>query len=358
MSRRRWPLAALALVITVCVFPNRAHAVHKAWLLKNSGLQCAFSTPNPDLDNYYGAALANGSSNSRSVICPIALAGRWGSSNPVVAPPLWGGAYAANIYLLNNKPGTAVSCTVRARLGSGSIRYSRTVSTTAGGAIHLTPGFSGDWGGTLETYETDTLRSMDFDCSLPGNYSTVYGYRVRICQNLSDGVDCGDPSTPNGEAFSIPYYAGLEWVQTSGSECMVWSNNNWERGHFGGKNVSTNSGDWVSVYCPITPPAEDTNESTRSIDTVAVYYKPGQGGTIPVCQATWTDRWASVDPYTPQEYWSTSFAQASFPTRLERTADIQVRLDVGMAVYCDVPPGATIQGVTTRLGVAPVSGGG
>jgi hypothetical protein len=354
MLQQRTTLACLFLASAAVLAPRSAHAVHKSWIIRNDGAQCAFDSPNTSLDNYYGYALYNSATYSRTVGCPLALSGRWGSTTPAVSIPRWAGAHAANIYVNNNKPGTAVSCTTRALLASGVTRYSKTASTTAGGDQILTTASGGQWGGTLETYDTDTVRSMYFECSLPGNQSAVWGYRVRICQHTVVGTaDCG--TADNGENYTTSD-DGADYIQTSGIECYSESNEV-SRGYTG--LVNSNAG-YASVYCPLTLPADDTNEAFSTMYYVTVDYKPAVNNQYPICQLNWRDRSsynAGSGDGRGDEYWSSAFFHTDFTNYVSRS-NIDMRLPVGAAVYCDLPPGMTLQGVTANVGVAPVSGGG
>jgi hypothetical protein len=361
MLQQRTTLACLLLASAAVLIPRSAHAVHKSWIIRNNGAQCAFDTPNASLDNYYGYALYNSATYSRTVGCPLALSARWGSTTPAISIPRWAGAHAANIYVKNGKPGTAVSCTTRALLASGVIRYSRTASTTAGGDQILTTAYGsfnsagqdegGQWGGTLETYETDTVRSMYFECSLPGNQSAVWGYKVRICQDFSPGrTDCGTPD--NGEGYTFPGQGGSDIIQTSGIECYSESNEV-SRGYSG--IVNSNAG-YASVYCPLTLPADDTKEAVTTLYYVNVEYKPAVANQYPICQVVWRDRHGQ-GAGTAVQHWSDTFDHSDFNNYVS-IGNLLVRLPVGAAVYCDLPPGMTLQGITSKVGVSPVSGGG
>jgi hypothetical protein len=272
--------------------------------------------------------------------------------NPIVR---WSGAWAANIHVFNNKPGSSLSCSVRARLASGGYHYSRTATTTSSGAQRLTPGYSGDWGGTLEGVETNDITSMDFHCSLPGAYSAIYGYKVRICQSTSaSGPDCynGFATDTHGENTIVSNGDGFNWVQTSGIECKATNNSTVQRGPEGIKNTGT---EIVPIHCPIVPPAEDTNESVKDVETVDIYFKAAQAGETPACSLNWLDRFQNLT--TGEDKWDSGFEYLQFPDRM-RLFSTPVRLDIGMAVYCWLPPGMTLQGITSRMEVAAVSGGG
>jgi hypothetical protein len=351
MSRLRFLVASIFLGAPAFVAPRIAHAVHKSWVIRNDGSQCAFSTPDPALDSYWAYSLQNVASFTRTVGCPFALSARWGSTTPSVALPLWAGAWAANIYVNNGTPGTALTCTTRARLASGITRYSRSVSTTSGGEQRLTTALAGDWGDTLEASEAENVRYMDFDCSLPAS-STVYGHKVRICQRLGGGSDCGlTGDRANGEDTTRSA-SGTDYVQTSGMECTTFNNNEVSRGHTG--LVNSNVG-YSSVSCPLTLPADDTNEAIGSMH-VMVHYKTTVSNEYPTCWLNWRDRHGRFDG-TAEDKWSLEF-QRPISSGYVYLNNIETRLPVGTGVFCFVPPGMTIQGITAQVGVAEVSGGG
>jgi hypothetical protein len=350
MLRKQNALVCLILASSAFLAPRLGLAVHKSWVIRNDGSQCAFNTPNPSLDNYYSYAVHNGATYTRSIGCPLALSARWGSTSPAVSQPLWAGAHAANIYVNNQKPGTEVSCTTRALLASGVTRYSRTAKTTAGGDQRLTTATGGGWGGTLETYEEDNVLSMYFDCSLPGNYSAVYGYKVRICQRLSFGADCG--TNDHGENY-IAVGAGADYIQASGIECYSDNNNEVRRTHSG--LVNSNAG-YSSVYCPLSYPADDTSESNGYTNDIRVHFKPAVANQYPICQLSWRDR-SAYDDGRADEYWSEAFLPSEFNAYVYRPK-VLTHLPVGAAVYCDLPPGMTLQGVTASPEVTAVNNGG
>jgi len=351
MSRLRFLVVSVLLSAPAYVAPRTAHAVHKSWVIRNDGSHCAFSTPDPALDNYWQYSLLNGASYTRTVGCPFALSARWGSTSPSVSLPLWAGAWAANIYVDNGTPGTALTCTTRALLASGITRYSRSVSTTSGGEQRLTTALAGDWGGNLETYETDTVRSMYFDCSLPA-YSTVYGHKVRICQRLGGANDCGLTGADGHGENTVRTNSGADYIQVSGIECTTFNNNEVSRTHSGFVNSSVG---YSSVTCPLTLPADDTNEAIGTMYSVSVHYKPQVSNQYPNCWLNWRDRHGRFDG-TAEDKWSNEFTSSVFG--YVYATNISTRLPVGAGIFCFVPPGMTIQGITAQVGVSEVSGGG
>jgi hypothetical protein len=351
MLRPQILIAGILFAFAVVCAPRNAEAVHKNWVLENAGSECTFTSPNPSFDNYSEHSLYNGSTSSRNVSCPVALSARWGAANAPI--PRWAAAWAANVYVKNQQPGTAFSCTARARLASNVIRFSRSVSTSAGGDVRLTPAFSDDWGGGLEAAETDIVRSMDFSCNVPPNYSGIYGYRVRICQNTGNATCWNQVAadTAGESTITTTEQVGTDWVQTSGIQCMAPGNNQVTRG-FGG--LTNNSSGFATVLCPIVPPADDTNESMHDVVEMMVHFSPAQINVFPTCQLFWRDRQGSLGI----EKVSAAFTNKDLWGRVGLHGPLDVRLDLALAVSCDLPAGMTLQGITARIEVADVSGGG
>jgi len=352
----------LALFLLLSAAPRRASAHHEAWILRDSGVQCAFTTPiSGGADNYYDG-LYNGASYSRWMSCPVSLSARWGSSSPSYGTALWGRASAAAIYVVRQKPGTAFSCQAQARVASGGLRFSRAVSTTAGGDQRLMPNFASDWGGTFEAAKGEKLTSLEFACEVPANYSGVYGYKVRMCIRNSGCVPNGGYGESGG---SIASGSLTDWVQTSGIACMAYDDVNLVRSELGAKNVGTN---YVSVFCPITPPADDTNEvGSRKANEVSVYYRSKTGAADqppPTCQLhARTRNWSSPSNFTTDKVVSGAFPKKDIEVVtlnnfiVGKGADGTSRADIALTVHCDLPPGYTIQGISSIIATPAVSGG-
>jgi hypothetical protein len=353
VSREFKVLLQLAVTISIWLGSQDALAVHKNWLLKNGGGQCAFAVPSGTDDDTADAFLWNNSSLPRFASCPLALSARWGSSSPSVSVPRWAGAWAANVYVNNQQPGENFHCTARARLGSGSdlnaLFYSRAVGTTLEGDQRLRIASAGDWGNVLETNDSKTIRSLDFECRVPGNSSSIYGYKVRIC-HVTSGTDCQDPGVDEESNHAHPSATetGMDWVQTSGIECTAQGASPLiERGDFGIRANGSGGG----VFCPIVPAADDTWEVHRTLQRVTVHYVGGPGWLM--CQLLWRDRYPFPSGNSGWTYWSNNFANPLVgEARLE---NFSVGWDISMAVWCDLPGGTTLQGVTTRMTVADVS---
>lgn len=176
-------LLPLALVFT----STNASATHKSWLLQDAGTACQSQWSNYDADIRYAAgSVYNVSSSSRSVVCPVTLAGRFGASSS----PGWGSyvmtqsmkARDGDVFVYDASSTSDVSCFAQALGQNGTMYYSRTVSSTSTGAQTLevfdTPNLT--WGGVM-TNQNVAIRAIGYRCSLP-QYSYVYGYMVNLCQ--------------------------------------------------------------------------------------------------------------------------------------------------------------------------------
>ena len=140
------------------------------------------------------------------------------------------------------------------------------------------------WGGTLEAAESNTLRSMDFDCRIPGvptngSASYIEAYQVKICQQIT-GCNDGSPTGLHEDipAGSTGFDGQYNFVQTSGFECTVSdyheANNLW-RGYAG---ITNNASYGIGVFCPITQPSDDSYYHVRRVEETTVYYS---GGSFP-----------------------------------------------------------------------------
>lgn len=340
-----------------------ASATHKSWQLKNSGSQCFFTSYSTSAPPAGAMNIANETSSARYAVCPVTLAGRWGSSaNAVTSVPLWAVTMSAKAMVVNNNTnGSVFDCYVRARLSTESIYYSSSATTTTVGAKFLTVAANNQWGGTLEAAQSNALRSMDFDCRIPGvpvNGSPSYidAYQVKICQNsaiCNDDRSSHEGYPSGGVSFDNQY----NFVQTSGFECTVGDYheaNNFHRGPTGITNDATYGS---GVFCPITQPSDDSFYHDRQIEQATVHYASPNGNTpIPSC---------SIQALS----YSGSFFPLQFTGSGEFTSDgsntvvqpgftaVHVGKDVSLGVWCNVQAGQTIKGVTARLSETTISGG-
>jgi hypothetical protein len=358
---RTFWLGFAALSLFVGIAPN-ASAHHESWILKNAGASCAFENPDLTGNDYATVYLFNSSGATgvgRWMTCPVALSARWGSTSPSYAPTRWARAYSAIIYGVNNTTSN-FTCIARATMDSDIQRFSQTTQTFTNGEVKLHPAFTrangvSDWGGTLESFEGQTVRALDFQCQVPGNGSGVWGYKVRMCIR---NAACGDSSDPDGERFTTPGGIRSEQVQTSGQECLSSGNSSIERGFFGIRN----NGPWPDgVWCPITPSADDTNDPTNRLMSSTVYYKAGGSfgaDPAPTCYLVARSRDATA-PGT-EETWSNAFTQTNVWEQFVSLQSFSVgsgRNDIVLGAYCHIGPGVTLQGIRTSMSVAPVAGG-
>lgn len=347
----------------IAFFGGVAHATHKNWLLRNSGAACSFSKP-VVAEEWYDTSLNYykypPTSPDRYAVCPVSLAGRWGSSGAISFQPVRNAkAMWANVYAYH--PGTAgrvISCKAVARLGStGSLYYSR--SATATGQGHKRLSFmtvAQDWGGDLETNESLTLMSLDFGCTIPPD-ARINGYKVKICQR---GGACDDASGNDNDLDSTE---GLfSPVQVSGIECTAQNHyGTFKRSENGIKNHGTVFTGEDKVLCPIAPPADDSYEHQRTVQRARVYFRGNNKGwtgcaasnSCPACYIVASDR---AGNYYMSQLMDVPTAGAGYVEQKsgERFATKQ---EIGLAFKCEVPPGYTIVGGTAELSVTRISGG-
>jgi hypothetical protein len=179
----------LGCALTVVAIASPARATHKSWQLKNSGSQCHFTSYSTNQPPAADMSLNNYTSQGRFAVCPVTLAGRWGSSSsPAFAVPRWAAAMSAKVIIANNNTaGLNFDCTLRARLATEALYYSATAFTNTVGSQALLVAANNQWGGTLEAQQLQTVRSMDFYCLVPpqqtnGSASYIDAYQVKICQ--------------------------------------------------------------------------------------------------------------------------------------------------------------------------------
>jgi hypothetical protein len=341
---------------------SNASAHHEVWILRDPGVQCAFATPLGDGSDHYYDGLYNWGSYSRWMSCPVSLSARWASSSPVYPSRVWGRASAAAIYVYNAQDGAVFSCQAQARVASGGLRWSRAVATATAGDQRLMPNFASDWGGSLEASKDEKLSSLEFSCQVPPNGSGVYGHKVRMCIRNAGCVVNGEFGEGGGSMTTGPL---TDSVQTSGIACMASNNNNLVRSELGAKNVGDSH---VSVICPISPPADDTNEVyNRLVRYVAVKYKAGPGwGEVPTCQLHARMRnWQDFNDHQTDNVVSNAFTQQEpgFEEVSLRNFSVgtgndgSAMADIALSVHCDLPPGYTLQGITADIAIPPVSGG-
>jgi hypothetical protein len=270
---------------------------------------------------------------------------------------------SANVYLY--KAGNTPSCW--AVMSSGSVfRFSQTIwATSTVGPQKIAVASQNNWGGELEANQAVTARSLDFVCSLPGadisGNTYLYGYKVKICQTntgCSDGLLDHDDGVDSRE--------GLTYVQTSGFECSpqeIWDAPYIRRSLDGIAAVSSATFG-PGVFCPITPPADDSYEHHRATSQTRVYYKGGstssdcvQNRTCPECYLEWWDRDGNL--YQSAQFVVSPFQgyvmQATDPGGASNPANMGTDVQAGM--LCWLPPGVTLNGINAVMSLTRVSGG-
>jgi hypothetical protein len=365
-------LSIWVFTATVLLFAPPLRASHKSWVLKHTGGDCAFQSPQNH--SFFGAdggdmVLFNHHDYSRTAVCPMAAAGRWGSSGSnSFGTARWAEAKRAWVHVYNGHPTAPLTCQAVARLRvslspGGSLYYGTARSVTGegnhtlelvSGADPTTPPWT-DWGGSLETNEGARLRSLDYQCTLPatGNYySYIRGYGVAICQKLEGCFDIGLRFDSPGNEVSI---------QGNGSSCTS-SNANIFRGADG---LTASSSVGTQVSCPIVPPSDDSYEHASGyFKRLRVYFGGANGstgceqnGSCPRCYLTW-ERWSDAAWQSSQIFVWNSGGYVEMPLTLNGSADpAKMPVWSGAAINCVVPAGQRIRGYTAWASQTRVSGG-
>jgi len=355
-------LFVLLSFVSVLAFNRAAHATHKNWVLKDAGNHCAFASPNPEYE-YYTDTLTNLGPDGRMVECPVSLAGRWGASAPLAfAPPRWANSMWGNVYVENYTPMNVI-CEAAATMSSGLLYWGNPVSSAGQtGVITLPVNNNNTWGGSLQTHQTETVKSLVYECSLPQS-ANVKGYKVKICQI---NTTCADL---NSNDQGIDARESESYVQESGLNCsgnLNEFNSNYVPNFSRGLNGITNTSPiWSPLWCALTPPADDSYEHQRILKHTRVYYTGGarnstcvDDGTCPSCVLSWNRR-SATDPtgYTTSHF---NFAtDSSGRSYLEQPAGETVNLGIetDVVVHCQTAPGTTINGITSSMSTTRNSGG-
>jgi hypothetical protein len=356
----------IGLVASLLLMTGLAAATHKTWMLKNSGANCVWATPSTN-DRLGIAYLYNYTTSSRMAICPVALSGRWGSNGPGgygFNAKRWGAVRSAIVYGQRQGAGyRTLSCSGWMKASNGSNYFSQTVYNSGDLGMakmviaseqepFLNPPSVG-WGGTLEANEGLTAVSLDYYCSVPDR-SAILGYKAQTCQTYEDCYEGQDPEYANGSGV-----AG-SWAQTSGIECAPTSDsptNIWWSHR--GMTVTGNSP--LTVFCPITPVADDTHEINREVRYTTVRFAGGSAssscvssGTCPSCRLMWFGRDGlqyNSPPFAIDSAGNSKVAQ-SF------TDKYNVGREVSLGVECRVPSGVSIEGLYSYVTRAGVTDGG
>lgn len=187
-------IVSLVIVIGAGVaFARSASATHKSWILQDGGTSCrAVYSGTVGAQRYVEGAVTNVSGSRITLVCPIALAGRFasqpGNLGPASTFPMatWAAAEKIERPAVFGYDGSSTdnfSCTTYALTSSGSVYYGSTKTISAVNQavrIDLTDS-SASWGSTMGSGASLNVRALGHICRVPPN-STIYGYRVKICQ--------------------------------------------------------------------------------------------------------------------------------------------------------------------------------
>jgi hypothetical protein len=355
-----WSLATL--FVLVC---SPAWASHKAWVLYHGGGDCAFQSPR--IHPVYAGdggdiVLRNKHNFNRTAVCPIAAAGRWGSSGTEnFGVQRWAEAKRAYVRVYNGHLTEPLTCQAVARLRvsiapGGSLYYGTARSVTGQGnhTIELVrpappDDFWTQWGGDLETNEGARLRSLDFQCTLPAQapgslYSYIRGYGVAVCQKLED---CGE-----GNPTRVELMDGEVSIQGNGASCSSSSRDAVR----GAEGLLPSLNQSATVSCPILPASQDSHEHSGSFKHLQLHYT-GTGsagcennGTCPRCVL----RWERDDGVSRGES-SVLVWQPGGYVELLTSGVIPNWSTAGL--QCLVPKGQRIRGYTAWATQTRVSGG-
>jgi hypothetical protein len=356
------PILVVPLVVVAAAKP--ASATHKNWQLKNSGSQCFFTSYPSNFPPWGNHEIANLLDTAQYAVCPVTLAARWGSSASSAFPvPRWAAAMSAKAVIVNNNTnGSVFDCLGRARLSTQSIYFSQRATTTTTGPQALIVLSSSNWGGTLEAMETNQLKSLDLDCRIPGvptqgSPSSIQGYQVKICQQLQQ-CDDGEGPTHEGYPLGGPDTDGdYAYVQTSGFECMVADYNEADHVQRSYAGITNTASYGFGVFCPLTQPADDSWFHQRTMDETRVYYRNPNGGT-PANPSCVISARSHTTLYVLQDLGSNDLVPQTGTDYVQQpTNAFPVGLDVTVGVWCDLWPGQTLKGVTSRMSLTAISGG-
>ena len=354
-------LFSLFAVVVVSLTAGTALATHKSWVLKNGAADCSFFDPG-NAEHVQGS-ISNSLSVARTLICPVALSARWGSTaSPIFAPMRGVPAMSAIVYTY--KAADILFCNAAGVTDFGSMYFSGSAVAPSGvGPMKLVVASSSNWGGDLETNRMLVYKSLDFSCNIPAIHpqngrTEVYGYKVKICQLQSD---CSDGRLDHDDG--VDSRERITYVQNSGFECSPAES--WDVPHvtreFGGmRNTGTSR---AGVICPITPPADDSYEHNRQTTNTKVYYKGGAADsncvanqTCPECYLEWVDRNGGLSQ-------SSVFAVEPFQGYVKQVSagggsdPNFMGTEVQSHMHCWLPTGVTLSGTTAVMSLTRISGG-
>src|SRR5262245_51473951 len=307
-----------------------AYATHKAWLLKNSGGQCALEVTTRN--DVYTGTIDNPNPWGLYVTCPVTLAGRGASSNPVVSEKTWIASKQARIFF--KKVNSPFWCRARAEDVYGNVYFgdnNHWSNANLGNQSLNLVNNENDWGGMLEPNEAAYIEQLDIECRIgsgsAANPAKIYGYDIASCQRQQQ---CTTVNSDN----SGPQL----FVQGSGIECSPGTSTAatyLQRSELGMKNVGAST---QTAYCPITQTADDSSEHNRQVQFVNLFYT----GVMPTCRLEAIQADGTLVN-------SSNFVYQSLWNRLELPAGLTTDFEKSLAIKCDVPPGSVVEGYVVGM---------
>ena len=182
MKKTSWILAGMLLFVA-----GTASATHKSWALLDSGARCRHMYTNATRDGYNGA-FSNWTSDWEWEICPVPLAGIYGSTGSVSFPRAeWALASHGEVYVYDGNANLDIQCEASVVINTGSLLFSRTLTTSGTGmqTLRLLDTVNHTWGNTLAQNSGD-ITEFTYRCALPPGQpymSFITGYAVNICQH-------------------------------------------------------------------------------------------------------------------------------------------------------------------------------
>jgi len=164
-----------------------ASATHKSWALIDSSAACRPMYPDPINDGWNGA-YGNMTGDWQWVICPVPLAGLYGSTGSFSFPRAeWGLASHGEVYVYDSNASQDVQCEASVVTSTGSLLFSRTLTTSGTGmqTIKLLDTTNHTWGNSLAQSQVD-VTEFTYRCAIPPPnpyISLITGFSVNICQH-------------------------------------------------------------------------------------------------------------------------------------------------------------------------------
>jgi hypothetical protein len=335
MKRQFLSLCAIGLLVMVASTP--AEATHKAWLMKNSGGQCAIQVTGRN--DFYTGVFENPNSWGVYVTCPITLAARGASFNPSVPERTWISAKEARIFF--KQPNSGFTCQAKGQDVGDGVWVGRSNADSPGQGNQFIDLILNehDWGGELEAHEQNYIEQLDYECRVGSGSAAdparLYGFEVAACQLLSN---CNTMSTDSGNQEATVQGSGIECAPGTAAAATAL-----QRSEAGFRNTS---GSTQTAYCAITQPTDDSSEHSRSVKGLDLFFT----GSTPTC------RLESIRANGTQTN-SANLTVDLFPTRLILPAVLTVGPEKSLAIKCDLPPNTTIEGWSARMTITRNSDG-